>query len=382
MTIPASSTSRFAIAWQRFLSTWDEIWFQRRTTAPLEVARIGTGLALLLHYGMASQYLFSLYSNSGWFPRPKVSSAQVTDASMQSILFYFNADWQLVVFHAIFLFCCAALMAGWRTSWVKWVVLIGHVSYAQRSPDVTYGVDSITASILFLLCLAPVGRMMSLDRARQVRKAKRLDLTARPPVETSAWGFACTRLMQIQMAVLFFFSALHKIRETEWWQGDAIWRVFVSNDYHSGWMLDLLASQFWLVNIAVYGVVIIELAFPFLIWQTKTRPWLLVGAIFVHLLFFVFLNLHYFSFVMIIGHMSFLRHEWLEQLGAWWKRRIGEMEMIYDGRCGFCVRSMAWFLAFDGLDQIKIRNFRKDPSSAVSDEEMEKALYLVLPDGR
>ena len=49
----------------------------------------------------------------------------------------------------------------------------------------------------------------------------------------------------------------------------------------------------------------------------------------------------HFSFVMIMGHMSFLRPEWLHRLGAWWKRRMGVMEMIYDGRCGFCVRSMA-----------------------------------------
>src|SRR5262249_32837371 len=46
------------------------------------------------------------------------------------------------------------------------------------------------------------------------------------------------------------------------------------------------------------------------------------------------------------------------------------------------VRSMAWFLAFDGLGQVRIRNFRTDPSPLVSDEQLEKALYLVLPDGR
>ena len=61
---------------------------------------------------------------------------------------------------------------------------------------------------------------------------------------------------------------------------------------------------------------------------------------------------------------------------------MGDMEMIYDGRCGFCVRSMAWFLAFDGLGQIRIRDFRTNPSPVVSDAQMEKALYLVLPDGR
>jgi hypothetical protein len=43
---------------------------------------------------------------------------------------------------------------------------------------------------------------------------------------------------------------------------------------------------------------------------------------------------------------------------------------------------MVWFLAFDGLGQINTRNFRTDPSPIVSDAQMEKALYLVLSDGR
>ena len=77
-----------------------------------------------------------------------------------------------------------------------------------------------------------------------------------------------------------------------------------------------------------------------------------------------------------------MRQAWLVRLGAWWKQKIGAMEMIYDGHCGFCVRSMAWLLAFDGLRQISVRDFRTNPSPVVSDAQLEKALYLVLPDGR
>ena len=111
-----------------------------------------------------------------------------------------------------------------------------------------------------------------------------------------------------------------------------------------------------------------------LIWQRPTRPYLLAAALFLHAQFAALMCLFYFSFVMTMGHMSFVRSEWLARLGAWWKRKIGEMEMIYDGRCGFCVRSMAWFLAFDGLGQIRIRDFRNNPSPVVSDAQMEKAL--------
>jgi predicted DCC family thiol-disulfide oxidoreductase YuxK len=142
-----------------------------------------------------------------------------------------------------------------------------------------------------------------------------------------------------------------------------------------------LASQYWLVNFATYATIIIELAYVFLIWQRRTRLYLLLDALLLHVMFAILMGLFYFSFVMMMGHMSFIYPEWLTRLGEAWKRRFGDMEMIYDGRCGFCYRSMVWFLSFDGLGQIRVRDFRTNPSPVVSDERMEKALHLVLPDG-
>jgi predicted DCC family thiol-disulfide oxidoreductase YuxK len=272
-------------------------------------------------------------------------------------------------------------MVGWRTSWVKWIVLIGQISFGNRSPALTYGVDAILASLLVILCVAPIGQAMSLDRLRAVRAVKYRKLDATPPPYSSAWAGACTRLMQIQMATLFFFSAISKFGN-DWWNGDAIWFVFTTEEYYSGILLNVLASQYWLANVATYGTIFIELAFPFLIWQEVTRPYLLAAALFLHTSFAVLMRLYYFSFVMMMGHMSFVRPEWLARLGPTWKQKMGDMEMIYDGRCGFCVRSMVWLLAFDGLGQIRARDFRSNPSPVVSDAQLEKALYLVLPDGQ
>jgi predicted DCC family thiol-disulfide oxidoreductase YuxK len=360
---------------------WSRVWFQDRPTSPLEIARIGIGAGLLLHYALASPYLFTFWGDGGWLPRALLAE-DVRDPWMQSVFFYFNAPWQWIVFHTFFLFCCAAFMLGWRTSWVKWFVLIGQLSYDNRNQDMGYGIDQILPCLLLILCLAPIGRAMSLDRVREVRLAKRKNLRADPRPFTSPWAGACTRLMQIQMAVVFFFSASDKLRGEDWWNGNAIWLVFSNNDYYNDALLNFLAGQYWLVNIATYATVLIEIAYPFLIWQRHSRPYLLAGAIFLHLQFAALMGLFYFSWVMIMGHMSFVRPEWLSVLGAWWKRRMGAMEMIYDGHCGFCKRSMAWFLAFDGLRQIRIRDYRANPSPLVSDAKMNKALYLVLPDGR
>ncbi len=368
-------------AFARLAQVWWQIWFAPSATAPLELARIGLGAALLSHYALATPHLTAFWGDAGWMPR-QLLEKEYDSPLVQSLLFYVTAPWQLVAFHCVFLICCLALMLGWRTSWVKWLVLIGQISYDHRNPMFFYGVDKILAGLLLILCFAPIGRALSLDRVRAVRAAKRVRLDATVAVFSSEWAGACTRLMQIQMVVLFFYSGISKMAGDDWRYGDAVWAVFTTDEHYSEFILGVFAHHYWLVNLATYGTVLIEVAYCFLIWQRGTRPYLLGAALFLHAQFAFLMGLFYFSFVMMTGHMSFVRPEWLARLGAWWRQRIGDLEMIYDGRCGFCVRSMAWFLAFDGLAQIRVRDFRINPSPVVSDAQMEKALYLVLPDGR
>ena len=102
--------------------------------------------------------------------------------------FYFTAPWQWIAFHCLFLLCCAAFMLGWRTSLVKWIVLIGQISYDYRNITIVYGADSIIACLLFIMCLAPVGRTLSLDRVRAVRAAKRQNLDGTAAALSNALG--------------------------------------------------------------------------------------------------------------------------------------------------------------------------------------------------
>src|SRR5262249_14916277 len=195
---------------------WSQLWFQSSPTTPLELARIGIGAALLLNYARATPFLFDFWGETGWAPLAVVLE-NTGSPWHQSVFFYFTASWQWIAFHAFFLLCCAALMVGWRTSWIKWFVLAGEVSYAYRNPSLAYGVDKILVCLLFILCVAPVGRAISLDRVRAVRVAKLEKLSARLPRYSSPWAGACMRLMQIQMAVLFFYSAVAKFGGYQWW---------------------------------------------------------------------------------------------------------------------------------------------------------------------
>src|SRR5579871_4715614 len=92
---------------------WSWFWFQETTTAPLEVVRIGIGALVLFHFGMGTPFLFQLWGNDGWMTLAGTRT-YITGPWEQSLFFYFTAPWQWIAFHAVFLFCTAAFMAGWR----------------------------------------------------------------------------------------------------------------------------------------------------------------------------------------------------------------------------------------------------------------------------
>lgn len=363
----------------RIKNTWLIIWFQDKNTIPLEVTRLGIGFLMFFNYIMlAPSDVMTLYGESGLFSRAVVP--EMSHFTSFSFFVYFDQPWQLLTFHYIFVALCFCLFVGWNTRWVKWLVLIGHISYFNRNEFVYYGVDVVLIALLLILCIAPIGSALSLDRVRQVRKHKQEHgLDSRPALPTSQRGFACQRLMQLQMAVIYFSAGIEKLYGDMWWSGEAPW-IALNNNEVAFFPVGLFADHFWIVNLMAFGTIFIEVSYAFLIWSYKTRPYLLIAALFLHFSIAVMMGMYYFASVMIFGHLAFMRRHWYAYAGEWWRRKMGEMEMIYDGECGFCKRAMASFLAYDGLQQICVRDYRTNPSSIVASEKVDKALYLVTQD--
>ena len=360
---------------------WFKIWFQDKNTIPLEVSRMGIGFLLFFNYAMFSPSdVVALYGESGIF-----SSAVVPEMSQItsfSFFVYFDQAWQLLTFHYVFVALCFCLFVGWQTRWVKWLVLIGHISYFNRNEFLFYGVDAVLIALLLILCIAPIGSALSLDRVRQVRNHKKEHgLEAILPLPTSQRGFACQRLMQLQMAVIYFSAGIEKLYGDMWWSGVAPWAALNNNEV-AFFPMGFLADQFWLVNLMAFGTIFIEISYAFLIWGYKTRPYLLVAALFLHFSIAAMMGMYYFATAMIFGHLAFMRRHWYVYAGEWWRKKMGQMEMIYDGECGFCKRAMASFLAYDGLQQISVRDYRTNPSPVVASEKVDKALYLVTEDNK
>ena len=100
------------------------------STRPLELVRMATAAVVLCVYGLLGADYLMLYGPGGWLD---VQTARAMNPSpwVQSLLFHVQTDAQAWAFLAAFLLADLALLVGWRTAWVKWLVLAGQVWTAR-----------------------------------------------------------------------------------------------------------------------------------------------------------------------------------------------------------------------------------------------------------
>jgi hypothetical protein len=273
-------------------------------TLALEVLRIGLGLALLLAFAPLTLELETFYGPDGWISE----AAALEIGGGPAPLLRLGAPWQRLAFHLAFLASAVALTLGWRTRWVKWVAWLGFLAYVQRNPAVVYGVDRFLASFLPILCLAPVGRRWALDGRGAPAAGAAGSLEA-------FRASACVRLLQLQMAVIFLFAGAHKLQGEMWWSGHALW-IALNNYEFARWPTGWLAERYWLANLAAHGALLVEVAYPFLVWGRRSRPWILAGAGLLHLGIGASMGLQLFALVALCGHAAFVPDAWWLRLRA------------------------------------------------------------------
>ena len=192
----------------------------------------------------------------------------------------------------------------------------------NRNPFASYGVDAVLVTLLFLLCIAPIGSALSLDRLIRIKKHNvKNGSNVGLALPTSQIGFACQRLLQFQMVVIYFSSGIEKLQGKMWWAGEAPWYAMVN--YSTAFFpVGLFAEHFWLVNLMAYGTLFIEISYAFLIWGVKTRPYLLAAALFLHFAIAILLGMYFFAAVMAVGHLVFMRRAWYLRGGRWLYKRF------------------------------------------------------------
>jgi hypothetical protein len=167
-----------------------------------------------------------------------------------------------------------------------------HLCAAKSGGFVSYGVDNFMTIGLFYLMLSPLPDGYSVDwRLRELR-----------PKNPQLLGF-WRRVLQLHLCVIYFFSGLTKCLGTGWWDGSNIWRSLIRPPFN---IIDpeILVRWRHLFPVAGIFICLLEIGYPFFIWNSKTRMNWLIGICAMHLGIGLMMGMYLFALIMIVLNMA------------------------------------------------------------------------------
>jgi len=258
---------------------WNHFWFEPSDAHSLSVLRILTGLvALYLHVALLGQVV-ELFGPRGMLPAEVVG--QLAPQRYAFSLYTLVASSAMIVaIHVAGAIILGLFTVGLYTRVTSILSLVVMLSLFHRAPMLTSQAEPVVAMVLLYLCLGPCGAYYSLDRlfanrrrARQIA-AEEIDPETPPDPPPSWTATVSTRLIQVHLVALYVVLGLAKVSGVTWWDGTAAWWLLARPDARP---LDLTwLSRFpKLVNFWTHAIVLVELAFPVLVWNRMLRPLLL-----------------------------------------------------------------------------------------------------------
>lgn len=186
---------------------------------------------------------------------------------------------------------CGLLM-GLASRFSAILAWLFHLCAAKSGGFVSYGVDNFMTIGLFYLMLSPLPDQYSLDW--RLGKSR-----ARDPQLLGFWR----RLLQLHLCVIYFFSGLMKCLGTGWWDGSNIWRALIRPPFN---IIDpeILITWKYLFPVAGIFTCLLEIGYPFFIWNNRTRKIWLISICAMHVGIGLTMGMYLFAFIMIILNVA------------------------------------------------------------------------------
>ncbi|MEV2228225.1 HTTM domain-containing protein [Streptomyces phaeochromogenes] len=133
-------------------------------------------------------------------------------------------------------------------------------------------------------------------------------------------------VIMAEACLIYATAGWYKIQGTRWQDGTAVYYP-LHLDYFSPWpaISDLLSASGTLMLLVTYGTVIVQVAFPFTLFNRRVKNILLAAMITEHAVIAVVLGLPFFSLAMIAADSVFLPTSFLSRVGGWAARARGAL---------------------------------------------------------
>lgn len=190
-----------------------------------------------------------------------------------------------------------AFVVGWRTRFVTPLLFIFYTAINAQNTPISDGGNYFIRIMLIYLIFADLSKRWSLDN--WLRHRKRRSAVKRETEYGTVLHNVALCVVIAQLCIVYFEAGIYKVAGTLWENGTAVYYPLQSEAYGVfPWLSDLLTHNSWIVTLATYGTVIIQIAFPFLLFHRVTRRIALVLILGMHVGIAVIMGLPFFSGIM------------------------------------------------------------------------------------
>ena len=281
---------------ERLWRKWEGFWWAEPDSRSVIATRITFGTAAFL---VSALRLWQLDFYNEKSLALKRDALELMDPYTRPIFAWtFWPDSWALVMQILFMVLMLLFIFGWTRRpliFLAWVIQIG---FMERDFTASMGVDTMTMVFLFYLSFIQVWKKSHYDGLSKIM----------------------VRMIQVHMAIIYFYTGLEKLRGSSWWEGSALWLVF-NNTQITLFDLTWIARFPVALALIAHITVIWEIFFPAMIINPKTKfYWLGLGICF-HLGIAFLLDLWGFSGLMLSQYFLYLRTEDWDYLFSWLRKR-------------------------------------------------------------
>lgn len=293
------------------VAAWNSFWFDPVSTAPLAVFRIAFGLIMLGWSLSLLPELSSLFMRRGIVPKQPPYSGDLNAA--WGVLGIFPSKPAVIALAVAMIVASLCLLFGLFSQLAAAVVCIGLLSFQRRNPFVVNSGDVLLRIVAFYLIFAPSGAALSVERFLGDRRGF-WTFPARAP-----WA---TRLIQIQLSIVYLVAVWTKVRGTTWNNGLAVSYALRIQDIERFPVPAFVTHSALISNVFTYGTLALELSLAILVWNRRLRPWVLLAGLSLHLGIEYSIRVGFYGFAIVSMYLLFVPAARMEAVVAAVRRRV------------------------------------------------------------
>jgi predicted DCC family thiol-disulfide oxidoreductase YuxK len=339
------------ISYKEIVSGWNRFFFAPISPVPVATYRILLGLVIIANHALLVPDLFEWFSDRGTLSFAAASKLagghgfnlfQWLPQSDASVWTVFIVSW----------LAAATMTFGFFTRTSTVILYLTLITLHHRNTLILNSGDTFLRIALFFMIFAPAGAALSIDRLIRIARGKE----SGPPIARAPWA---QRLIQCQLAYLYFYAFVWKVMGSMWLSGTA---VYYTSRIAEFWRFPVpyVFEHMWTIKLWTWMTLIVELALGTLVWIKEFRYWVLLSGVLLHLGIEYSMNIPLFGFTMISVYILFVEPEHLQKAFDWFRKRLNRGEqfekpipVLYDAKCSFCIRSLEVVRRLDVLGRLE-----------------------------